>query len=280
MVRLVVASVLLASGTAVVAQDRDASPPPAIDTSRDTLTIGVGGAIIPRYEGAEDYSFTPAGAIRGRVSGIGFSTLGTALFVDVIPSAAGPGTKFVAGPMARLALDRSSLRRVRDPQIVALGRIKPALEVGGHFGVSRTGVITSDFDTLSADVAVSHDVTGIHDSLVVTPSINYGTPLSRKAFVGISASATHVGSGYARRYFGVTPGQAAASGLRAYAPGAGFKDVTVGAVGNLSLTGDLLRGLSAFVIGSHSRLLGEFGRSPIVRKRGQWFAGAGLAYTF
>lgn len=280
MIKFILASVLLASTTVAIAQDRDATPPPAIDTSRDTLTIGVGGAVIPRYEGAEDYTVTPVGALRGRVSGIGFSTLGTALFVDVIPSAGGPGTKFVAGPMAHLTLDRSSLRRVRDPQIVALGRIKPAVEVGGHFGVSRTGIITSDFDTLSVDLAISHDVTGIHESLIVTPSINYGTPLSRKAFVGVSASATHVGSGYARRYFGVTPGQAAASGLRTYTPGAGFKDVSFGAVGNLSLTGDLLRGLSAFVIASHSRLLGEFGRSPIVRKRGQWFAGAGLAYTF
>jgi MipA family protein len=280
-IRIVMAAALVASATAAMAQDRDATPlPDGTDTRRDTITVGLGGAIIPRYEGSDDYVLTPAGALRGRVAGIGFATLGTALFIDLVPTTDGQATKFVAGPIAHLTLNRSSLRRTRDPQTTALGRIEPAVEVGGHIGVSHTGIITSAFDNLTFDLAVSHDVTGIHDSLIVNPSINYGTPLSRKAFVGISVSATHVGGGYARRYFGVTPAQSAASGLSAYTPTAGFKDITLGAVGNLSLTGDLLRGLSAFVIASHSRLLGDFGRSPVVRTRGQWFGGAGLAYTF
>ena len=250
------------------------------DLGRDSFTIGVGAAVVPRFEGADDYHIVPAGAVRGQFSGVSFITQGTALFVDLIPSAGGPGTKFNLGPMAHVTLNRSALKTVRDPQIVALGRIPIAVEVGGHVGVTRTGVVTSDFDSLNVDVAVSHDVTGVHDSLIVTPSVSYGTPLSRKAYVGISMSANYVGNGYAQRYFGVTPAQSLASGLPAYTPREGFKDVNFGVLGNFSITGDLLRGLSVFAIGNYSRLVRGFERSPIVRDRNQWFGGAGLAYTF
>jgi MipA family protein len=268
----VLASILAASPA--IAQD--AKP----DPSRDTITVGVGAAAVPRYEGSDDYRIVPAGAIRGKVSGISFITLGTALFVDLIPSGDGPGTSFSFGPMAHLSLNRSGLKSIRDPQIAALGKIKPALEVGAHAGITRTGLITSDYDSLNIDVAVSHDVTGIHDSMIVTPSITYGTPLSRKVYVGLTASANHVGNGYGQTYFGVTPAQSIASGLPAYTPGSGFKDVSFGALGNLSLTGDLRRGLSLFAIGNYSKLLGDFGRSPVVREPNQWFGALGLAYTF
>lgn len=268
------AFILFATATPAFAQD--AKP----DPNRDTLSIGVGGAVLPRYEGSDDYKLSPAGAIRGKLSGVSFITQGTALFVDLVPSSSGPGTKFNLGPMAHVTLNRSSLKTTRDPQIVALGRIPIAVEVGGHVGVTRTGLITSDYDSLNIDVAVSHDVTGIHDSLIVSPSITYGTPLSRKAYVGAYVGADHVGSGYARTYFGVTPAQSLASGLATYTPKAGFKTANAGLFGNVSLTGDLFGGLSAFVIGNYSRLLGDFGRSPVVRDRNQWFGGLGLAYTF
>jgi MipA family protein len=263
-------------GIASPAYAQEAQP----DPNRDTLSIGIGGAVVPRYEGSDDYRLTPAAAIRGKVSGVSFITQGTALFVNVVPTSGGPGTNVSFGPMAHVTLNRSGLKTVRDPQIVALGRVPVAVEIGGHAGVTRTGVITSDYDTLNLDVSVSHDVTWVHDSLIVTPSITYGTPLSRKAYVGIYASANHVGSGYARTYFGVTPTQALTSGLAPYTPGGGFKDVNGGIFGSVSLTGDLRHGLSVFGITAYSKPLGDVRRSPVVTTRNQWFGGAGLAYTF
>ncbi len=265
---------MLSFATPVFAQDADG------DANRDTLSIAVGPAVVPRYEGSADYRIIPAGAIRGSVSGISFVSQGTALFVDIIPSGNGPGTRFNLGPMAHVSLNRSSLKSIRDPQIIALGKIAVAVEAGAHVGITRTGLITSDYDSLNVDLAVSHDVTGIHDSLIVTPSITYGTPLSRTLYIGASVSADHVGSGYARTYFGVTPSQSLASGLTAYTPGDGFKDVNIGLFGNASITGDLRHGLSIFAIGNYSKLLGAFGRSPVVRDRSQWFGGAGIAFTF
>lgn len=271
-------SIIMAAalGVASPAVAQEAEP----DPDRDTFSIAVGGAVLPRYEGSDDYRLSPAGAIRGKVAGVSFVSQGTSLFVNVVPSSGGPGTDVSFGPMAHLSLNRSSLKSVRDPQVVALGRVPIAVEVGGHVGITRTGVITSIYDALNVDVAVSHDVTGTHDSLVITPSITYGTPLSRKTYVGISASANHVGSRYARTYFGVTPAQSLASGFSPYVPGSGFKDINANLFGSISLTGDLRRGLSLFGIAAYSKLLGDIGRSPVVSTRNQWFGAAGLAYTF
>ena len=43
--------------------------------------------LVPDYEGSDDYRIIPAGAIRGKVSGISFTTRGTYLYVDVVPRA-------------------------------------------------------------------------------------------------------------------------------------------------------------------------------------------------
>ncbi len=272
--KLAVVAVALIFAPPAFAQDATSDP------NRDTLSIGVGAAVVPRYEGSDSSRIVPAAAVRGKLSGLSFTTQGTALFVDLVPSSGGPGTKFTFGPMAHLTLNRSGRKTTRDPQVVALGRIPVAVELGGHVGITRTGVITSDYDSIGVNVAVSHDVSGIHDSLIVTPSLSYGTPLSTKVYVGASVAADHVGRGYARTYFGVTPAQALASGLAAYTPDEGFKDVNFGLLGNMSLTGDLRHGLSLFAIGNYERLLGDFARSPVVRDRNQWFGGLGLAYTF
>lgn len=250
------------------------------DAGGDSVTIGVGPATIPRYEGSDDNTIIPAGAIRGVISGIEFSTVGTALYTDLIPKPDGVGTDVILGPVVHVGLNRTSRKRIRDPQIIALGKLDTAIEVGADFGIKRTGVFTSDYDTLSLDVAVLHDVAGTHDSLIVTPTLAYATPLSKTVYVGISASANYVGRGYGRTYFGVTPAQSLASGLPAYNPGKGWKDYNFGALLNISLSGDLRRGLSLFAAGNYQRLINEFGRSPVVRDKNQWFGGVGLAYTF
>lgn len=250
------------------------------ETDDDTFTIGVGAATVPRYEGADDNTIVPAGAIRGSFDGISFSTVGTALYTDLIPGPDGPGVDFILGPAAHVTLNRTSRKRIRDPQIIALGKIDTAIEVGGDVGIKRTGVITSDYDSISFDVALLRDVTNTHDSWIITPTIAYATPLSQTIYVGASVSATHVGRGYGLTYFGVTAPQSVASGLPVYNPGRGWKDVTLSGLANFSLSGDLRKGLSVFVLGSYSKLQGDFKRSPVVRDSDQFFGGVGLAYTF
>lgn len=273
---------------AVPAHAQDATDPVAApepvgsDADRNRLTIGLGAANLPDYEGADDNQWFPGAVAVGRVGGFDFFTRGSQLYVDLIRDRPGPGVNFELGVIGAVRLDRT--QDIRNPQVRALGELDEAYEVGGFVGVSRTGVITSDFDTLTARVAMVHDVSDVHGSYVVTPQVNYTTPLSLGTLVSVGASADYVGRGYGRTYFSVTPAQALASGLRPYAvTGSGFRRLNFQAFALQSLGGDLRRG---FGIGGgvlYGRLLGDYADSPVVRDvgdRDQWSVALGVSYTF
>ncbi len=212
-----------------------------------------------------------------------FTLAGNRASLDLARDKPGPGWDFQAGPVAVVNFNRSSTKSIDDPRIKALGKVDTAIELGGYVGIGKTGVITSPYDKLSVSVSYRHDVSGSHDSAIWQPTINYLTPLNRKTAVGLFASAEHAGKGYARTYFGITPGQSAASGLPAYAASSGWKNYTIGTLATYALTGDLLHGVKLVAAGTYRRMLGDFGDSPVVSiagDRDQWMGAVGLAYTF
>ena len=268
---------LLAAAPAV-AQSTDASLPDPNDQS-DTVTIGAGAAYIPDYEGSDDYRIIPAAAIRGRLGGISFFTRATYLYVDVIPRGEGK-LEFDVGPIAGVRLNRTG--KIKDDFVDALPELKTAFEVGGFAGVTYHG-LTNPYDALSFRVDVVKDVGNAHESTLITPTVDFGTPLSRYTYVGASFSAEWAGGGYADYYYSITPAEALASGLPAYDADGGFKSWRLGLLVNQSVSGDLTHGLSLFGTGAYSHLSGDFKDSPIVDDRGsagQWLAAVGLAYTF
>lgn len=250
------------------------------DLNRDTLTIGGGVGYVPSYEGSDDYIIVPAAAIRGRYKGFNFSTRGLEASVDLIRETS--DWDFQLGPAISLTLNRTG--RIVDPQVRALGKRGVAFQVGGFVGLSKTGIITSEYDTLGVRVEYARDVTSVHDSYLLTPSITYSTPLSRRAYVSVSGNASIAGDGYARTYFAVNPAESVASGLAVFAnPRGGVKSYGGSALLNYSLTGDLLHGLGLFAVGSYSKLQGDFARSPLTSQVGtpdQWYGAVGVGYTF
>lgn len=258
--------------------------PPVDPLMRETITAGAGVATIPSYEGADNNRIVPVAAARGSISGFNFSTTGARLFVDVLrDSRDGDGIDIQLGPVVGFNAFRTNRRSINDRQVEALGELDTAIELGGYAGLAKTGIITSDYDVLAANVSIARDVAGAHDSYTITPAINYGTPLSTKAFVGIAASATYAGGGYNRYYFGVSQPGSLASGLPGYTPGSGWKNYSLSALGTHAITGDLLGGISVVGGISYSRLLNDAARSPIVRiagDRDNWYGAIGLAYTF
>ncbi|MBY0521480.1 MAG: MipA/OmpV family protein [Sphingomonas sp.] len=283
----------LAAGSIVApaqAQEAPADRPPPVagpadpnaDSGRDTVTIGGGIGVVPSYEGSNNYVIIPAAAVRGRISGFNFASRGTVLSVDLLRDRSPSGLDIQFGPAINVNFNRVG-RRV-DARVKQLSTRKLALEAGGYFGIAKTGVLTSPYDTLGASVTVLADTTGIHNSYTITPMVTYGTPLSRKAYVGLSLSGTWAGDGYARSYFGVTAPESVRSGLPVFANAkGGFKNYTIGTLATYSLTGDLRHGLGIFFIGSYSRYYGDFARSPLVSVAGnpnQFVGAVGLGYTF
>lgn len=281
----------LAATTPALAQDAAAAADPVVDESmdagsltRDRVTIALGAVSTPSYEGSDNNNWIPAGFIQGTVGGgYAFSTRGLRLFFDVVKNDPGPVVDFQLGPVVGLTLDRVRRKTIDDVQVEALGDRKMGIDVGGYVGIGKTGVITSDYDKLTASVSYVRDVNNAHDSYIITPMLDYGTPLSPRAYVGLGFEANYVGGKYADYYFTVNPAGAAASGLPTFNADSGWKDWSVTAFLTHSITGDLLHGLGAFGGLRYSRLLNDAKDSPVTRVAGdrdQWFATAGLTYTF
>ena len=279
---LFAAAALLAGATPALAQaDASATPAPLPNPNdrSDTFTIGAGIGVVPDYEGSNDYRLIPAAALRGRVGGISFSTRSTYLYVDLVPRGAGK-LEFDAGPIVGVRLNRTG--KIKDDVVARLPDRKAAIELGGFVGASLHG-LTNPYDSLSVRLDVVKDVGNGHGSTVITPTLDFATPLSRTLYVGASLSADFVGGGYADEYFSISPADSLASGLRSFDADGGYKGWKTGLLVNQSLSGDLTRGLSLFGTGSYGRLAGDFKRSPIVAERGsagQWFGAIGLGYTF
>lgn len=267
-----------------LAQDRD-TPRIEADASKldnDVVTIGLGIGAVPSYEGSNDFALSVVPGIRASLSGFSFALRGNRFSSDLIPDNKGrPGWDIQFGPSVEVNLNRHLL--IIDPRVRRLPKRGVAIQVGARAGISRQGVITSDYDTLGASIAYVKDVAGVHDSYVVTPAIDYMTPLSRKAMIDLNLSADYVGEGYADTYFSVDAAGSAASGLPVFTAHRGWKDWTLATTGMVALTGDLTGGLAAIGSVSYRRMLEDSARSPLTSIAGspdQWTGILGLAYTF
>jgi outer membrane scaffolding protein for murein synthesis (MipA/OmpV family) len=256
-VRLLLLAPALLLAAPAFAQDAGAPPAPTapeqLDTGRDNVTIGAGAVYTPDYEGADHSGFSVAPVVIGSVSGFNFQLIGNRASIDLIPNKPGPNWDIQAGPIAVLDLNRSALSYIDDPRVRALGKRDRSLEVGGFVGIGKTGVITSQYDQLSVSLSYRKGVTGAQRGAIWSPTINYMTPVSRKAAVGLFASAEHADRNYGRAYF------------------------------DIDAAGSLLHGFKLLAGGSYKRMLNDFADSPIVSiagSRDQWMGGAGVAYTF
>lgn len=269
------------AASAAVAQSSPAGAqmPSAEDLAkRNTVTLGVGGAVVPDYEGSNDYRIFPVGAIRGQVSGISFTTRGAYLYVDVVPHSG--KFDFNAGPV--IGARFNGRRHIKDPVVKLLPQTKTAIEAGAFAGVSAHG-LTNPYDTLAFRVDVLHDIAGAHKSTTFSPNVDFSTPLSTRTYASANVGAEFVSNKYADYYYSITPAGSLASGLPLFNAGGGMKNWKASLILDQSITGDLLHGFSVFGMGQYSRLVGDFKRSPIVSQRGsasQWLGALGLAYTW
>ena len=256
-------------------------PSPESIANRDTLTVGAGAAITPDFEGSDDYRVIPVVAVRGSYHGISFSTRGAYLYVDLVPNTS-KGVHFDFGPAAGVRLN--TRKHIDDNVIKLLPHLNTAYEVGLFGGIGVSG-LTNPYDSLDFRVDVLHDIGSAHKSTVVSPNVEFSTPLSRRTYAALSVGAEFVSNKYADYYFSVTPADSVATGgvLAPFNADGGMKNWKIGLLLNQSITGDLLHGFSIFALGQYSRLVGDFKRSPIVSERGsanQWVGAAGVAYTW
>lgn len=246
----------------------------------DYLTIGLGGAYVPSYDGSDDYTFSVLPLLQGSIGGIGISPRAGGIALDVIPDS-GDGVSFAFGPTARLRANRAN--DVKDAVVELLPELDTAIEVGPTAGVSFPGVL-NPYDTLSFSVDVRWDVAGAHEGMTVNPAVSYTTPLSTGIAAILSVGGEWGDDKFMDYYYSIDAGAATITGLPEFEADGGLKSLGTQLLLGWDLNNDLQDGgLALFAVGGFSKMMNDAKDSPFTSVRGsssQWLGGLGLAYTF
>jgi MipA family protein len=224
------------------------------------VTLGIGVAGVPTYDGAEKYRARPVPLVSIRYDDLLFlgpEGLGLTL-LHWNGLRAGPVLGYGGGR------DQSD-----DPHLNGLGDIQPALTAGG-FASYSFGRLTL---ATTLRQAVTHESDGLSGNLRLT----YRQALIPARLELSAGPLLDVANGrYEETYFGVTGAQSASSGLPVYTPHGGLRDYgfTLGLTYHWS-EHVLMRSFAAL-----RELTGDAGNSPIVQSKTQGLVGAGIAYHF
>lgn len=229
----------------------------AQDQSSDRTVVGVAAIYAPARQGGDDYRLMPFPVIDlkyGRFfassrKGVGMTVLdGPAVNV-------GAGVTYVPG------------YRRRDAP-VGIGRLSGG--AGARIAADvRAGAFVA---SLGGTKVLSGDV----DGALIDASLAFPVRVTERLSLAPGVSATWADRKYNQAYFGVSPSQAVASGLPAYRPGGGIKDVSASVSANYRLSERTSLGASVGV----SRLAGDAKDSPMVVDRTQPSAVLSVAYRF
>lgn len=296
--RLLLPAIVFAA-CAAPALAQDVLPPPPADPAQaetpaeaeavlassvfdgDFLVVGAGGVSMPSYEGSNDRTVSPLAGVFGRLGGVGIHPRAAGVALDFVPEQKGQRLSFGFGPVVRYRANRNG--NVKDPVVARLGKLDAVIEGGVAAGVTLVGVFNA-FDRVSLGADVRWDVSGKGGGRVIAPGVTYFTPVSKGQVIGGRLGAEFVDRKYANYNYAIDAAGSAASGLPQYRARGGFKEWNLGAFTAFDLSGDFLDGGFALGVGGqYSRLQGSAAETPITSlrgKRGQWFVGGGLSYTF
>ena len=262
------AAAALGTSGAVWAADPFSSPQ---GPSR-SLTIGAGAAIVPDFEGSEDYEVIPIVPFNYEQNGFSLRARGLGVEADLVPSRA-----IDAGPLIRYDGGRDD---VENDAVDALPEVDGALELGGFFQANLPVAVlgSGDPSVLFSRVSFAQDVTDGHEGYEIEGSIGVFRPFSDRVTGILNLSTTYASEDYMDSFFSVTAAGSAASGLSVFDADAGFKDVGLMGIVNYKLN----ERWTANLIGGYTRLIGDAEDSSIVSEAGsedQFFAGFAFNYT-
>jgi MipA family protein len=224
------------------------------------VTLGAGLAAVPRYLGAASdrvgviplISASYEGKLFLGPLGIGYAAINSG--------------GFHAGPLLGLMGGRP---QDADPHLEGLGDIATSMSAGG-FGLYQLG-------HLVFMAAVEQAVTHTGNGLVGLAQINYRVALiPHRLNMTIGPQMEVANNLHEQTWFGVTPAQASQSGLPQFTPGGGVTDYGA----HVDFSYRCSQHLILHALASVKELTSTVSDSPIVERRLQQLAGAGLAYQF
>jgi outer membrane scaffolding protein for murein synthesis (MipA/OmpV family) len=253
----------LALATAPVLAQSDAS------TGDWSLRLGGAALVVPSYEGSDSAAVRPVPLVDLQWRDLVFldSRRGLGANLIRVDDPRGRGSLKI-GPFANWRFAR---KEGDDDDLRGLGDVKGGVDVGA-FAQYSLGRI--DLNLTGKRNASDRDLGG-----TVEFGARYRLAPIGRTMVSFGPSVTWADSDYMKSYFGVAADKVLASGLAAYVPSAGVKDVGIGVLAVHPFAGNWA--LSGF--GGYTRLVGDAADSPLVKQRGsanQLSFGLGLSYKF
>jgi outer membrane protein len=174
--------------------------------------------------------------------------------------------RFAAGPVLNLQRGRKN-----DDVGAAVGKVKTTIEAGAFVQAYPTKAFRIRGELRKG--------IGGHEGLVGDIGADFVSRDGDSYVFSIGPRLLFSDSKFQRAFFGVTPAAALATGLPVYRPDGGMHAVAA----TSGLTYQFNKDFGMFGYGRYERLVGDAGKSPIVRQLGsrdQLSAGIGLSYTF
>jgi outer membrane protein len=250
--------------TALAAALAWSGPAAAQDEDAPSRTrIGLGAQFVPSYPGADRHNVIPLFDFSRAAGDEAFAfespdeSFGFALVRE---------GGFAFGPL----LGFEGSRRAKDVG-AALDKVDATIELGAFAQYE----LSPSFRTR---VEARRGIGG-HDGWTGSAGADYIARDEDKYLFSIGPRITWSDARYQRAYFGVTPAEAARTGLAAFRPGSGVQ--AIGATA--SFLTQLSKRWGIYSYAKYDRLIGDAARSPVVRTHGtrnQISGGLGLTYTF
>ena len=228
------------------------------NTKASQCSLGTG----PRYFGSDENVTALIPAAQFAAGLYKALLLGNYLALDLTQS-----PEWSAGPVGILRFARS---KSDNPQIDALPDINWTVDLGfelhrrwNHTDYQRMGAIGS---------TVLGDVGGVHNGWTVSASLSQFFPVGQYGVLGLAGGSHYGSENYTRTYFGITNEGSAMSGLSAFSPNAGMRDVYAAALFIQPVSKEWAVGAGAL----YSQLLNDAADSPITARNDNLYFGIGV----
>lgn len=244
------AAVLLACAAALTAPLAQAQAQTSAGRSEDQLRLSIGGGAIyaPTYLGSDNYDVDPIPLFDLRYADRFFLSTRDGLGLNLAPS----GSNWRAGPVVKYRMGRD---QDDDAALRGMGDVDAAGEAGGYVHYDLRPF------TMGAELRQGF---GGHDGVIGDLFANWSTKLSDSLMLTVGPKATMASRDFTETYFGVTPGQAARSGYRAYSPDGPYMSYGLSASLRYRVNDYLSLGGFAGI----DRIVGDAADSPLVDQAG------------
>lgn len=276
------AIIFLAVTATIPSSAEDVLATPVGEDSVTTVSLGVGGLVLPDFEGAKDHSVFPVPIIEVRnFHRFNLSLRGLSYQLYRWENGAESEFKKIAlriepalNPSASREEDNDFLFFTRGDSryLRGLGDVDTGLDAGVDTYL-RTGPVQTR-------LSLRQEIAGGHGGFTAQLGLGARIPFSERTRLGIEASTTWANDTYMDAFFSIDRRQAFRSIYNRYDADAGFKDAGIGIRFDHEFT-DRVALLTAL---RYTRLIGDAADSPIVEGPGgsedQFTALFGLTYSW